>query len=218
MDHFAAREDDSGQAERFRSLREQTGTADMEEELKKLSEGDGDAGETADKLEKLAEALRQERERRLQSRIEGLTRNQQRAAELRREAENRRDGGPPGGQGAGRQPGESASGNGRENGSSPGNGGGPTFAEGTRDLAGEIDDYHDEELERIARELEKAAPEVEKIAPLAAAERRLADLVEELAGQDRGNASGSHVPPAFRRAVEDYYRALSDDFGGEESH
>lgn len=209
LGHFAAREDEDedGQAGRFQSLREQTDSAGMEEQLRELAEGNAEGGETAGKLEALAEALAQERERRLQSRLEGLARNQERAAELRRGAETRRDGGTPG-----KQPGGSGGG------ASPGNGEGPSFDESTRELAGDIDDFRDDQLERIARELEKEAPDFEKIAPLAAAERRLADLIEELTGQNRADDSGGHVPPAYRRAVEDYYRALSDDFGDEENH
>lgn len=115
--------------------------------------------------------------------------------------------------GKGKGPGE---GKGGSDGS--GNGpGGPTLNKATQELARNIDALKDAELSRIARELEKEAPDISNVRPLAEAERRLAAMIEELSGVARGDDSGGVVPPAYRRAVEDYYRALSDDFGDEEA-
>jgi hypothetical protein len=121
---------------------------------------------------------------------------------------------------------EAARGKGEGKGDQPGTGQGEDGSRGSgsrsgkgytpRDLARDIDKLKDTELSRIARELEKTAPETADVKPLAEAERRLAAMIAEISGLARDDDSGNSVPPAFRRAVEDYYRALSDDFGDEE--
>ena len=40
-------------------------------------------------------------------------------------------------------------------------------------------------------------------------------MIAEISGLARGDSGDASVPAAYRRAVEDYYRALSDDFGDE---
>ncbi|RYD23220.1 MAG: hypothetical protein EOP88_05015 [Verrucomicrobiaceae bacterium] len=123
------------------------------------------------------------------------------------------EGDKPSTEGKGKGPGE-----GKGEGQGPGNGpGAPSPGQGTKQLARNLDALKDTELSRIARELEKDAPDISQIRPLAEAERRLAAMIEELSGVARGDDSGGVVPPAYRRAVEDYYRALSDDFGDEEA-
>ena len=106
-------------------------------------------------------------------------------------------------------------GRGEGEGGPPGNGAGSGEGYSPRDLARDIDKLKDTELSRIARELEKAAPQTSDVTPLADAERRLAAMIAEMSGLARDDDSGNSVPAPYRRAVEDYYRALSDDFGDE---
>lgn len=233
---FAEHPSQPGQAERFEALRKEAATAGLEQKLKDAAEGKADGKQTADDLKALAAALEQERELRRQSRLESLAKNREKAAELKKEAETRRDAAKKaakemaaneGGfsfdipkqaledarqasQGKGSKPGK-----GKGEGGPPGNGAGSGEGYSPRDLARDIDKLKDTELSRIARELEKAAPQTSDVTPLADAERRLAAMIAEISGLARDDDSGNSVPAPYRRAVEDYYRALSDDFGDE---
>lgn len=243
---LAERESKSGQPSRLEKLREENASDKFEEKLNDVAGEKTDGDKTAEELKAFAAALEREREIRRQSRLESLAENREKAAELKKQAEAKRDaakkaaqemarnsggfsfeipkdvleeargagqGDKPSPEGKGKGPGE-----GKGEGEGPGNGpGAPTPGQGTKELARNLDRLKDAELSRIARELEKDAPDISNIKPLAEAERRLAAMIEELSGVARGDDSGGVVPPAYRRAVEDYYRALSDDFGDEES-
>lgn len=231
---LAKRESESGKPSRLEKLREENSTEKFEEKLNGVAEEKADGNRTADELKALATALEQEREIRRQSRLESLAKNREKAAELKKEAEAKRDAAKKAAQEMAENSGgfsfevpkevmEETKGAGKGKGNKPGKGegagngpGGPTLEKATQELARDIDALKDAELSRIARELEKAAPDIANVRPLAEAERRLAAMIEELSGVARGDDSGGVVPPAYRRAVEDYYRALSDDFGDEE--
>ncbi|HEY8962787.1 MAG TPA: hypothetical protein VIM57_11340 [Luteolibacter sp.] len=242
---FSDKSSDSAQAKRFESLREQAATEGLEKKLRDAAEGKNDGEQAAAQLRALAQALEQERELRRQSRLESLTKSREKAAELKKQAEERRDAkreatGQPTEKNPGDSPageagnhsaqarenpqGKAGKGKGRGDSPSPGKGGGGGGNNGSGNendtplgLARELDRLKDEELSRIARELEKSTPATDPIKPLGDAERRLAALIAEISGLTRDDDSGSSIPPAYRRAVEDYYRALSDDFGDEQT-
>jgi hypothetical protein len=242
---LAERESKSGQPSRLEKLREENASDKFDEKLNDVAGDKTDGSKTAEELKAFAAALEQERELRRQSRLESLAENREKAAELKKQSEAKRDaakkaaqemarnsGGfsfdipkdvleeaKTAGQGEGDKPSPDGKGpgEGKEGSEGEGNGpGAPKPGQGTKQLARNLDALKDTELSRIARELEKDAPDISQIRPLAEAERRLAAMIEELSGVARGDDSGGVVPPAYRRAVEDYYRALSDDFGDEE--
>lgn len=240
---FAERESKDGKDSRFDALRKGTDSAAMEQKLNDVANGKTDGAQTAEDLKALAAALEQERELRRQSKLESLAKSREKAAELKKQAEAKRDAAKKAaqeiakvnnggfsfdlpksledlkkaqGKGEGDSPGEGGK-SGQAVGKGPGR---PTMGAAAKELAKEIDALKDPELSRIAEELEKAGPEFADVKPLAAAERRLAAMIAEISGLARSDSSDGNIPPAYRRAVEDYYRALSDDFGDEkpESH
>lgn len=229
---LAERESKAGQPSRLEKLREENASDKFEEKLNDVAGEKTDGNKTAEELKAFAAALEQEREIRRQSRLESLAENREKAAELKKQAEAKRDAAKKAAQEMAKNSGgfsfeipkdvlEEARGAGQGKGDKPspeGKGpGAPTPGQGTKELARNLDSLKDAELSRIARELEKDAPDISQIRPLSEAERRLAAMIEELSGVARGDDSGGVVPPAYRRAVEDYYRALSDDFGDEEA-
>jgi hypothetical protein len=226
------------EAERLKALREETATEKFEEKLKDVAAGKADGNKTAEELKSLAAALEKERDIRRQSRLNALAKNRELAGDLKKKAEARRDkpNGSPAdtqakndgegtgkgngkgdkpGEGEGKGKGDKPGPNGKGEGAAPGNG--PGQGQTSQDLAKNIDKLNDTELSRIARELEASLPDLGEIKPLTDAERRLAELIEELSGLARGDDTAGSIPPAYRRAVEDYYRSLSDDFGDEEA-
>ena len=215
LKHFAENAVEPGEAERFDALRKENGTEGFADQLREAAGGKGDGEALAEDLEGFADALKQERERRRQSKLDTLTKARDSVTELRQQAQTRKE--------AARRLKEEAQAGGsgfsftapKPAKTAPDAEGanGEGFAGATREVGEQLASLQDAQLSRIAEELEKDVPDFEKIAPLTAAERRLADLIADLTGLARGDDSNRNVPPAFRRAVEDYYRALSDDFG-----
>lgn len=218
---LAEREKKAGGDSRLEALREETDSANLENQLNQLARGEGDGKQTADELKNFAAALEKEREQLKQSRLENLNQSQQLVAGLLAQAEQPQNpadppqpgaGQPPApglspGQAQGQTPPPPSQGQGPGQGNSPGQSpGGPP-----QGLIGQLATSGDPELKRIAKELEKTGPNIPNVKALTAAERRLADLIAEISGLARADSSQGAVSPAYRRAIEDYYRALSDD-------
>ena len=51
---------------------------------------------------------------------------------------------------------------------------------------------------------------------LQAVEKRLSKMIEELVRADVASRRNDHVPSEYDHLVDDYYRALSEDFGAEQ--
>ena len=76
----------------------------------------------------------------------------------------------------------------------------------------------DKELTRLANALDNNAIELpDLIDNLAATEQRLLVLLDELIKHDFEDGSEGKVPLQYKRAVEDYFQDLSDDFTEDEN-
>ena len=213
--------------------------ADLQAEAQKLvSEeaslegGKKSAPELAARLENLAEGLKEEKVRMARSRLDQLTRLEAEARRLRKEAEekskdvasNSSNEGQGQGQGMGAgQGGQLAQGESSESfegsglageGSQTAGGGG---GGGIANFAQALSRDSDAELSRVANSLSDTAAELpDVIRALATVEQRILVLLDDLIKHDFAEVGEVKVPLEYKRAVEDYYRDLSDDFPEED--
>ncbi|MEZ5299607.1 MAG: hypothetical protein R3F11_02900 [Verrucomicrobiales bacterium] len=103
-------------------------------------------------------------------------------------------------------------------------GGGAETEEGGSDLRGTplgrfadvLRNTGDRPLRNIAPLVESAPLAFETLPLIEAAERRVAELIAGLPAPPPEPAAADRIPEGSRREIEDYFRDLSDDFGGEE--
>ncbi|MGJ8724397.1 MAG: hypothetical protein ACSHYB_07560 [Roseibacillus sp.] len=190
-------EEDPERAQRFAEMREMLETEALPEDLKEALEGQGNpSSRLEERLKGLAKELRKEAERTRQGKMEKLAEAESKTL-VAKDAE---------GQGSGQGEGEGA---GQGDKSGKGSGGSNGGVSPLETAVAALEATGDEELKRIAIKLTDT-PEAGVIEDLDAAAARISDLMAQLMGA--ASAGGStEVPGAYRRAVEDYYRALSDD-------
>ena len=96
-------------------------------------------------------------------------------------------------------------------GSSSGQGAGssPTASAALEEAVAALEETRDEVLQGIVAKMTEA-PEAGSVDDLDAAMARISDLMAVLMGAASASDS-QELPSHYRRAVEDYYRALSDD-------
>ncbi len=223
------------------ALTERAGLAELAQELEALAgqQQQGEAGEAARegaaaRLGALAGRFREAADQLDASRLTELTEAREQAAALK-EALASQDSGEgnkpgkggegetPGGQGEGEMAsqenqaessGSSESPGAQGGGDAPGITGGPTlhrFAD-TLEL---LEDRGEDGVGRLAIPL-RAAPFDRSTIPLVdAADRRLRALIERLPTDPNIASARGKLPEESRREIEDYFRDLSDDFGGE---
>ena len=229
-------ENDSERSARFEELRERFQTDSLGEQLREIENGEANE-ELEQRLRNFADELRQEAEHLRQGKMEQLaeaealalaaknelskknesTNGQEQSQEgleeearrqqLAQNEESTPNASPGPGQGGGEGPGQ-----GQQEDGKPGKAGGQGPSGGAsllESVASALKDTGDEELKRIATELTKA-PEAGAIGELDVAMARISKLMTDLMGAASTNDS-KELPSAYRRAVEDYYRALSDD-------
>ena len=200
------------------------------------------AEELSDRLNELADELEKERERLTQSRLDQLsqleaeTRRLQEEAKAEAEAESAAQAeaeAEAGAEGeaevegsaqASSEPSESES---PGAGASSGNGGGPqgqgsgqngTGGNDIAELAQELARANDPELERIASSLNDTLGQLpDNLESLGEAQKRLLVLLDELIKRDFPDTGEGKIPLVYKRTVEDYFRALSDDFADDPS-
>jgi hypothetical protein len=77
----------------------------------------------------------------------------------------------------------------------------------------ELQQLQDEVLIRLSRELQGSGLTV---STLKAVEERLNELIDEMLRTNLAKRTADQVPDEYEHLVDEYFRALSDDFGGEE--
>lgn len=77
-----------------------------------------------------------------------------------------------------------------------------------------LEKLNDAQLKGYAKKLENGTFDLSTLPTVEKAEKRIDTLISQLPATP-GSATGDAIPEQRRREIEDYYRDLSDDFGGE---
>ena len=223
-------EGDEDRRERFNAIREANGTDTLADDLRRLAEqraGGGAADEAlasdlSERLDRLSKQLAAEQRRLVESKLEQLAEAQAKARELNEQSQQASANAIPEAFRNLELPPEILDQLAQSNGQSPGSGstgggaGAPSNSSGIEELARDLESFNDEQLGRIAQRLSPKDPgRPPDRDALAEAEKRLAELIAEIIGQEYVDAAGDNIPREYERTVEDYFRALSDDFGNE---
>jgi len=218
--------------ERLSELREEAKTGALNPDVRDLrkenqnAKGAERAGDLAGRFGKLAEGLSREQRRMQQSRVENLAKAlartrelQKRSAEAAEEKAGREGGEKPGTEGGkgdakSEKPFTAGGGGGAQPQSRAGGAGGyDPNAIYLKDLAQLQDEILGGFIPHLADDLKQGGFDE---ARLKAVEERLAKIVDELLRPNATDRRAERIPDEYHRMVEEYFRALSEDFAGEE--